>query len=192
MSLPEVKSVKESINSYYQTARTLGAKASNVPENTFNIFPEVFTKAGIPFVRTLTEGGQQPKFYGPYVVNASFCIELMLKLIILLEKKEWISGHKLASLYAQISTSNKKAINDMFKCLHKNDKSRKALEKEVKGLVKRNISWNMVSVLHHSQDAFISWRYQFEGLKKNTCFTRFGLVYSCLDYVIGELLQKNK
>ncbi len=80
--------------------------------------------------------------YIPYIVNMTFCTELLLKLILLengksIEDVEKI-GHNLKSLYDELSSTNRDVIYSLFK---------------------RPLVYNIGEELENIKKSFVDWRY---------------------------------
>ncbi|MCF8495200.1 MAG: hypothetical protein K9G62_00870 [Alphaproteobacteria bacterium] len=124
-------------------------------------------------------------FITPYVVNASFSLELNLKLLVFYETNKWPKGHNLLELFKKLSADKQKEIKDAF--IEKSKNSR-----ELQEILKRleegdfGIEWELQNLLDRSSQAFETWRYAFEG---NTgCFAG----YSQIHPVLAEMVEKNR
>lgn len=96
----------------------------------------------------------------PFVVNASFSIELYLKCIGIIEsgdeKTPYI--HELDKLYDALSVEIQNKLSDVF--IKENEKLGSY------HLVKKNgfdFDWSLRNVLKESSKAFVKWRYSYEG-----------------------------
>ncbi|MDH3353874.1 MAG: hypothetical protein OEL79_01520, partial [Chromatiales bacterium] len=129
---------------------------------------------------TESKGKTDSDFYTPYIVNASFCLEILLKSIIYYEKDEWVHGHNLVNLYSKISTNVKKEINDSFKRNHKANTIYKEALKVIKHEASISITWNVASLLDRASNAFENWRYAFDKNKQKSCFIGYDELYKVL------------
>lgn len=80
--------------------------------------------------------------YIPYIVNMTFCMELLLKLI-LLENGKSVNdvekiGHNLKALYDELSSANREVIYSLFK---------------------RPLVYNIDEELDNIKKSFVDWRY---------------------------------
>lgn len=87
----------------------------------------------------------QYKYLSVLATNLSFACELYLKSILMNEKQEIISGHKLLELYKQLKDDTKKELEMEF---NKN-----------KGMQ------NLMEVISNCNDTFVESRYLYENKK---------------------------
>jgi len=100
----------------------------------------------------------------PYVVNASFALELYLKVLLYLESGKWRRCHQLHGLFNELSTDSRRAIEQ---CYSQQIKREPAYE-SIRATIQRDTSlkefdWDLGHVLASISTAFERYRYAFEG-----------------------------
>ena len=183
--------VEASIRRFNKTALMLAARSSGISEEELKTFPVIVSKGTNIWAITVSKSKPDSDFYTPYIVNASFCLEILIKLILYYETKKWVRGHNLLRLYEQISTDIKKRINETFKIHHKKNEYYKKISKMIKNEASINIKWNVASLLALSSNAFENWRYAFDKGKSKSCFIGYGEIYEAL-YEAKNHLSVNK
>jgi len=184
--------VKSSIRRFNKTAKILAAKASGSTEEGLTLFPVIVVKDNKVLCITLSNNEPDSDFYTPYVVNASFFLEILIKLILFYEKGEWVTGHNLLNLFEQVSTEIKALINETFENRYKQQENYKKISKMIKQEISIKITWNVASLLALSSNAFEHWRYAFDVGKNKSCFIGYGEIYDALTEARHYLENKRK
>jgi len=99
-----------------------------------------------------------PPFFQPSVVCMAFSVELFLKCLILVEKGNFQPTHKIQELYLKLPMTSQKAISDKFDEFIATSPTIRAMQAEYP-----NISSKLDDVLKVVNEAFVDWRYIFEG-----------------------------
>lgn len=123
-------------------------------------------------------------YFDPFVVNASFSIELYLKCICIIEsgKKKAPYMHELDKLYDSLSVEVQNKLSDVF--IKENEKlGTYHLAKENKP----DFEWSLKNVLKESSKAFIKWRYSYEGKLPDVVSIK--AVIFALETIIFELRE---
>ncbi|PKH04473.1 hypothetical protein CXF72_00920 [Psychromonas sp. MB-3u-54] len=183
----KIEHVEKSIERFANVTRILAAKASNLPEEELVYFPSIITKPDSIWAYTLCSEGPNSDFYDAYIVNASLCLEMLLKAVLYYERDIWIRGHDLGKLYEQISAPNKKKINTAYKKLYKDSAWSKPIAKQIKEETGLDIKWNPASLLALSYKAFEHWRYAFDIKGTRSCFLGYSEIFPALDSLRVEL-----
>ncbi|WP_342577665.1 hypothetical protein [Psychrobacillus sp. FSL K6-2843] len=97
-------------------------------------------------------------YIAPIITNTSFCIELYIKCIYMIEKGQPIHGHFLDKLYRKLSKESRDIIEALYDMLLQQSPSDIALKQKAPGM-KSDIG----TVLEDMAGAFIKWRYRHEG-----------------------------
>lgn len=95
---------------------------------------------------SLSEEQRRFPTWAPTIVNSAFALELYLKCLLLIDGKT-SRGHKLATLYSQLSQSRRQQIHDGFE----------------KTKPKDCATFTVVQILLVANKAFEMWRYAHEG-----------------------------
>ena len=110
-------------------------------------------------------------------INHAFAFELLLKCIMIIEKGEYHSGHKLLSLFKQLSPQAQKEITLRFNQYN---------------VTRRNSTYHgffekieLVTVLEEAGEAFVEFRYLFEN--KPTPKYDLDIALECLEHYISTL-----
>jgi len=180
----DIEHVEASIRRFHKTTNVLAAKATGVSEENLLMYPVIVCDGSKIYAATFsTQRKPDSDFYTPYIVNGSFCLEMLLKIIIYYEQEVWIKGHNLLRLFEQISEPNKNYINVEFSKLVKDAAGLDEVSKFVMNEVGIKIEWNLASVLAMSSDAFENWRYAFDLGKNKSCFLGYEQAYGALSNV---------
>ena len=105
----------------------------------------------------------------PYIVNAVFSIEIYLKCIIFIERErtQTSKGHDIFKLFKHCSEQSQRVMSEQFDSLIQEKYILfNALSELASSKFDRCISWDMESVLRDCKNAFVHFRYAFEG---NAC-----------------------
>lgn len=118
-----------------------------------------FKNAGAVLADKWSETDDIDLYVAPFIVNSSFAIELYLKCIYMIENgKEPNRVHKLDLLYKKLSRESKDSIAAIFMLVNERSGSYHALKDKVPGF-----DWSIEGVLASASQAFVNWRYSFEG-----------------------------
>lgn len=165
-----VTHLEASIRRFHSAATVLAEKASGLSVDEMEFFPIIIGESPNFMAKTSPTGIANPDFFTPFIVNASFSLEILLKAILYYETGEWETGHNLIKLYEKVSTPIKREANESFKKLTSSNKHYRDAQKQSKSLLGKDFKWNLASVLSCSSRAFENWRYAFEESTKNSGF----------------------
>jgi hypothetical protein len=156
-------------------SHAMGLTTEQIIENNYSL-PIVLHQNGILYVLNMGTSKKDDDFITPYVVNASFSLELSLKILIFLETKKWSKNHNLDQLYEKISKKSKEFISENVK----NSSNNKEIKEFISFLKsqKIEIEWDVFSLLERSNSAFTKWRYAFEG--QPGCFAGYSQIHSAI------------
>lgn len=141
-------------------------------------FPIVVNKGdGNICCASLGQSNGDSDFITPYIVNASFSLELNLKLLIFSDTGEWPKGHNLLDLFSKFNESKQEDINQSF-IEHSNNSPE--LKNLLQALQEKDfaIEWELKNLLEKSGKAFETWRYAFEG--NHGCFAGYTQIHKAL------------
>lgn len=97
-------------------------------------------------------------YIAPIITNTSFCIELYIKCIYMIEKGQPVHGHFLDKLYRKLSKESRDTIEAVYDMLLQQSPTDIALKHKVP-----DMKTDLGSVLQDMAKAFIKWRYRHEG-----------------------------
>ncbi|MFZ6674107.1 hypothetical protein [Undibacterium sp. Xuan67W] len=175
-----VAHLEAQIRRFHKATVVLAEKASNSQIDQMKYFPIIIGKTPNILVATSSIGEPDSDFYTPYIVNATFSLEILLKAIIYYETKVWETGHNLVKLYENISTPVKREANDSFKKLCDANKDFKEIKRHAKEILGHELKLNLTNLLLCSSRAFETWRYAFDDNSKNVCFFGYGDAFDVL------------
>ncbi|HDM8130374.1 TPA: hypothetical protein P0E14_005245 [Vibrio harveyi] len=177
----DMSHVEASIRRFYKSATVLAKSASGIQQGEMEFYPVIVGKSPNFMAFTSPGGETDPDFLTPYIVNASFCLEILIKSVIYYGSGEWVRGHDLIKLYEQVDPKVKRVVNESFKKACANNRHYRAIQKQAKSDIGYKLTWSMVGVLSASSKAFESWRYAFDNSQNNSCFMGFGEAYDVLN-----------
>lgn len=186
----DIKHAEVVIERFYKTTTILAEKISGVGTGGLSFYPVIHgegAKIGLYFKGS--KGGDT--LADPYVVNAAFSLELLLKAIIYYETNIWTSGHKLHVLYEKISDESKAKADAIFNEIYKSRAQYKEITSEVKKSFNIEIKWRLYYVLKDASNAFVQIRYIFERGNSYVNFRAYGEVFEALSDVKEELRKKH-
>jgi hypothetical protein len=179
----------KSIDRFHKCATVLAERALGIMPGNMRAYPMMFA-SGNEHMIVANSNKIDPDIVIPYIVNAAFTLELLLKVIIFYERQSWELSHDLISLYEKISADTKEIINNNFKVKCKKNSMLRTISKSVKNELGYEVKWTMSKVLHESSKAFESWRYAFDSELHNPSLYGYGEAYEVLFNVKETLRSK--
>lgn len=152
---------------------------SSFHNNQYFETPSIYSDKNTKFILCYFIGNHQinPQKMGllnPFIVNASFSLELYLKCLIFIENSCFNNKtHRLDKLFEVISKENQIVVRTFFENIITNSQipNNKKITDEFKKLDSK-FNWDFKYLLEKNSDAFENWRYIHEN--KKTCFYAFG------------------
>ncbi|WP_143764284.1 hypothetical protein [Cognaticolwellia mytili] len=181
--------LEKNIERFHKASISLAEKASGVMESDLKFFPIIIGKSPKFMGITSPNGKRDPEYFTPFIVNASFTLEMLIKAIIFYEGNGWQTGHDLIALYQMISTKSKKKANTLLKKYFSDNQYYKGVLEQINKEFDLKIKFNMADILHASSSAFESWRYAFDNQKTNSSFIGYGEAYLALSKVKNAILE---
>lgn len=185
----DINHANKSIERFYKGTTILAERVAGVTPGTLKTYPMMFA-SGKEHMAVAAGNSVDAEVFIPYIVNAAFTLELLLKVIIFYEKRSWEMKHDLISLYELVSKETKKTINENFEAKCKANDLLVKVSKSVKKEIGYTVKWTMVSVLREGAKVFESWRYAFDTSVKNPSLFGFGEAYEVLSDVKQQLKSK--
>lgn len=99
----------------------------------------------------------------PYVVNGAFSLELNLKVLRYLETSAWPQGHELKELYRKLTNTSQDFLASAIEKVVAQSQIHRKIEAAIKQIMNIPFSWAIDSLIEHSSNAFVNWRYAFES-----------------------------
>ena len=107
----------------------------------------------------------------PFITNASFSLELYLKVLFWVETATWANGHDLHALFQKLSEPTQAHIGTDFTASTMGPRYQ-AIKNQIRSsAATKDFEWDVDSILISSANAFVEWRYAFE--KKPGWFAGF-------------------
>lgn len=167
MNIPHAR---KNADRFHKTALLLASKITGLPAAEFfagrvKVFP-IIVGDGLNRLAIFYQGRQQDgdsDFITPYVVNAAFSLELYLKLLRHSETNAWPRGHMLKNLYQQLTQPSKDNISSYVVNLVSGSQPHNQIALAITQQENLPFSWDVESLIEHSSNAFVSWRYAFES-----------------------------
>ncbi len=103
-------------------------------------------------------------YLNPYIINAAFSLELYLKVLLFREQNTWPNGHNLSKLFKRLDASSRKFLVSDFEAQTAKSKAHLVVQEHIRtSSSMKKFSWDLEVLLKNSSNAFINWRYAFEG-----------------------------
>lgn len=99
----------------------------------------------------------------PYVVNGAFSLELNLKVLRYLETGAWPKGHDFKKLYRQLTQTSRDFLTSTIQEVVIRSEVHRQIEAAINQKMNIPFSWDVDSLIEHSSNAFVNWRYAFES-----------------------------
>lgn len=106
----------------------------------------------------LSETDDIGTYIGPIITNTAFTIELYIKCIYMIEKRQPVQGHFLDKLYRKLSKESRDIIEAIYDMLVPQSQTIMMLKQQVP-----DMKIDLDSVLKEMSGAFVKWRYSYEG-----------------------------
>jgi len=130
--------------------RKYSSKQHDLKRLLIGFFSTVIKSASKMPVGVKYPGSSMPPGLVPYVVCASFCTELYLKCLVLLEGKSYELLHSYRKLFDALEADTQASINKIFDDLCIIDPHPAGIKEDLD------------AVLTDTSNAFVSWRYLYE------------------------------
>ncbi len=116
--------------------------------------------------RAASEGlkgaNSDPDFFVPRIVLAAIAIELYLKVLLVIETGGMLRSHRYHDLFNALPLSTQGELTEVFENEKRNDSFQRTLHL-MESRVGRPIDVSIEHCLEASGEAFVKWRYNFEG-----------------------------